>query len=292
MRQSDLTSRIPSEDHQSNNRSKIKYNKYRGRLLSKRENIDITIQQNLFRYYLLILNIQWRRKQPFYLQPSSKTTRANAIWKQSSATIATLSIYPSQRFIPLKRMISTSIFILVAFNAFMRCNSFSALNRFKLQHRKVKNNIHWFSWVNFSRKQCVIRSNCVRESSRSWVGNNHLLSPSCLLTKQIGSDTAKFLSTNSSFAETTTNHDNDSQRQLRKDRLHYHLIELGIDAESLANAAHRSISTTGMLHIDKRQNQRIVFTHRSTDYYLLTCLRYNFSNRIRWIWFQVWKKCN
>jgi len=84
----------------------------------------------------------------------------------------------------------------------------------------------------------------MRQGSSSWVGNNHLLSPSCLLAKQIGSGTVKFLSTNSSFAETPTNHDKDSQRQMRKDRLHYHLIELGIDAELLANAAHRSISTT------------------------------------------------
>lgn len=38
----------------------------------------------------------------------------------------------------------------------------------------------------------------------------------------------------------------DSSREIRKERLHYHLNELGVDAEALADAAHRSVTTTGM----------------------------------------------
>ncbi len=136
----------------------------------------------------------------------------------------------------------------------MRCNSFSFFNRSKLQYRKVKNNVHWFICGNLGGKSSELGFVCIRESSSSWVRNNRLLPPSCLLAEQIGSGTAKFSNAKFSLAnETHTTHDNDSQRQMRKERLHFHLIELGIDAESLACAAYRSISTTGMLHVDRNK---------------------------------------
>jgi len=40
------------------------------------------------------------------------------------------------------------------------------------------------------------------------------------------------------------NKDKDDARQLRKERLHYHLNELGVDADLLADAAFRSVTTT------------------------------------------------
>ena len=37
----------------------------------------------------------------------------------------------------------------------------------------------------------------------------------------------------------------DSSRDIRRKRLHYHLKELGVDAEAIADAAFRSVTTTG-----------------------------------------------
>lgn len=39
--------------------------------------------------------------------------------------------------------------------------------------------------------------------------------------------------------------DGDAQREIRRDRLHFHLQEIGIDADSLEDAAFRSVATTG-----------------------------------------------
>lgn len=44
-------------------------------------------------------------------------------------------------------------------------------------------------------------------------------------------------------------HSRQGARQMRIERLHHHLSELGVDAEMLADAAFRSVTTTGNKHL-------------------------------------------
>lgn len=46
-------------------------------------------------------------------------------------------------------------------------------------------------------------------------------------------------------------HDDNARQIIRRERLHYHLNELGVDADSLEDAALRSVTTTGKLKIHK-----------------------------------------
>ena len=53
------------------------------------------------------------------------------------------------------------------------------------------------------------------------------------------------LGTTLSIGDLQIHVDDDSTRQIRKERLHHHLRELGVDADLLEDAAFRSVTTTG-----------------------------------------------
>ncbi|KAL7526470.1 hypothetical protein ACHAXR_004104 [Thalassiosira sp. AJA248-18] len=55
--------------------------------------------------------------------------------------------------------------------------------------------------------------------------------------------------------------ENDASRQIRKGRLHYHLTELGVDADLLADAAFRSVTTTE--GFDSRFGKSAIKSYRS-----------------------------
>ena len=53
------------------------------------------------------------------------------------------------------------------------------------------------------------------------------------------------LGTTSSIGDLHINVDDDKARQIRKERLHHYLRELGVDADLLEDATFRSVATTG-----------------------------------------------
>ncbi len=53
------------------------------------------------------------------------------------------------------------------------------------------------------------------------------------------------LGTTSSIGDLKIHVEESDARQIRKERLHHHLNELGVDADSLEDAAFRSVTTTG-----------------------------------------------
>ena len=96
------------------------------------------------------------------------------------------------------------------------------------------------------------------------------------------------LGTTSSIGDLQIHVDDDSARQIRKERLHHHLRELGVDADLLEDAAFRSVTTTGecipgdlggsTIHsIQPRVNSCLIFyLHNFTtrNYYLPRWIRF------------------
>lgn len=70
------------------------------------------------------------------------------------------------------------------------------------------------------------------------------------------------LGTTSSIGDLHINVDDDSARQIRKERLHHHLRELGVDADLLEDAAFRSVTTTGECSPGDLVPRYIPYNHR------------------------------
>lgn len=80
----------------------------------------------------------------------------------------------------------------------------------------------------------------------------------CVRTGYHESTTACFIS---GVTSSTSSREEDDAREIRKEKLHFHLNELGVDAELLADAAFRSVTTTD--GFDSRFGKSAIKAYRS-----------------------------
>ena len=150
-------------------------------------------------------------------------------------------------FTPLS-MILQIILVIIA-TEFMRCNAFFIASKFGGRYRicDVFNSIHTRHPISSTFVLCNFKSiGIIRNRRTICVRRYHESTTAC----SISVDTSS----------TSTNEEDDA-REIRKERLHHHLNELGVDAELLSDAAFRSVTTTD--GFDTRFGKSAIKAYRS-----------------------------
>lgn len=142
-------------------------------------------------------------------------------------------------------MILQIILVIIA-TEFMRCNAFFIASKFGGRYRicDVFNSIHTRHPISSTFVLCNFKSiGIIRNRRTICVRRYHESTTACSIS-----------------VDTSTNEEDDA-REIRKERLHHHLNELGVDAELLSDAAFRSVTTTD--GFDTRFGKSAIKAYRS-----------------------------